>query len=161
MFQCIAVVTAALLWLLYEADWMRLRLLVGPVHAFCLWLPPVDPLEGARAEVAGAQSAATNEYKRGVAEAKAYMLQLATGCPTVAERISWIQFEHDRIEREFGERLCPYRNNGRNGSVGGHKRAPGRYPFYGIDGKHLDGMYDTYDEILGILRAETGIAVEA
>jgi hypothetical protein len=156
MFQCIAVVTAALLWLLYEADWMRLRLLVGPVHTFCLWFPPVDPLEGARAEVAAAAANATNEYKRGVAEAKEYILQLSTGCPTVAERLEWMKVEIDRLEREFGERLCPYRNNSRNGSVGGHRKAPGRYPFYGIDGKRLEGRYDTYTEIYGIVSAETG-----
>lgn len=30
MFGCVGIISMALLWLLYEADWMRLRLLVGP-----------------------------------------------------------------------------------------------------------------------------------
>ena len=38
MFSCITVTSLALLWLFYESDWLRLRMLVGPVLTSCPWL---------------------------------------------------------------------------------------------------------------------------
>jgi len=45
MIGCIGVISLALLWLLYEADWMRLRMLVGPVVTSCPWSAPRDGVE--------------------------------------------------------------------------------------------------------------------
>jgi hypothetical protein len=40
MYQCLAVITVALLWMLYECDWLRLRMLVGPNITSCPWSAP-------------------------------------------------------------------------------------------------------------------------
>ena len=45
MFTCVGIVSFAILWLLYEADWMRLRLLIGPNITSCPWSAPM-PCDG-------------------------------------------------------------------------------------------------------------------
>lgn len=42
MVGCIATISAALGWLLYESDWLRLRLPMGPTITFCPFTPRND-----------------------------------------------------------------------------------------------------------------------
>jgi len=42
MYSCIATITAAFVWMLYECDWLRLRMPVGPVERYCVWPAPDD-----------------------------------------------------------------------------------------------------------------------
>ena len=154
MYQSIGVIVAGLVWLGYESDWLRVRLPIGAIHRFCLWSPPDDGLAEALAVVEAAKRDATNDYKRGIAEAKEYIYHLITTCDDATEVLSWTREEIAALEHEMGERMAPYRNASRRGHNGGYQNNPSRYPYYGIPGKHIEGMCHTHIEFAEHLAAE-------
>ena len=81
-------------------------------------------MDRARLEVAELRRNATNEYKRGEVEAKEYILHMITTCEDASAVLSWTRDEIARIEHEYGERLCPYRNSSRRGHNGGYQNNP-------------------------------------
>jgi len=144
MFGCITVTSLALLWLFYESDWLRLRMLVGPVATFCEWSPPRDYILEAIQLVTQHEVDATNAIKRATAETERDILSLIECASSPADVLEWSRMEIDKIEKEFGDRLCPYRNSSVRGHRGGHDRNPYAYPFYGVTAAELDARYDTY-----------------
>ena len=50
MFGCVATIAAALVWMLYECDWLRLRMVVGPVVTFCWFDREGNPTDAAGLE---------------------------------------------------------------------------------------------------------------
>jgi len=159
MYPCIATIIAGLVWLLYECDWLRLRMVVGPVHLFCLWEPPAESDESIaarmRLDVARLRAEATNDYKRGGADGAEFIESLIvnySACGFYTDDVlEEIERELVRVEHEMGERMNPWRNQSRRGHKRGISRNPSAYPYYGISGDRLQGRWDRLHDFAGAL----------
>ena len=143
MGTCLFVIALALLWLFRESDWLRLRMVVGSTR---------DYYREAAILIAQHEAEATNATGRAVVDAERDILSLIDNATCADDVLEWTRYEISRIEKEFGDRLCPYRNSSRRGHKGGHANNPYAYPYYGVTGAELDAKYATY------LKFETDLA---